>query len=178
VRIPLVLALLGLTASCGWPPPQMPPEFAAPVSLTPPPAGALVPAPLPTTPTPVVAATPGAPVGAPVVEYVPLPLLYARWLNAAPAPGRFTLSNFSFPSARIQVVFTSERDCTPPPVTAATDFVLPLNGTRIIEVPPGADVCWRRELPPATAQVARPAPPWTEWNRAYTASGRFFDSRF
>lgn len=174
MRVLLVLALLGLTASCAWPPPQMPPEFAALMSLSPPPPGAAPPAAMPTAPTPVVAATPGAP----VVDYVPLPLLYARWLNAPPPPGRFTLSNFSFPDARIQAVITADPDCAPPKGTAMTDFVLPLNGTRIIQVPAGSDVCWRRELSPVTVQGVPPAPPWTEWNRAYTASRRFFDSRF
>jgi hypothetical protein len=86
------------------------------------------------------------------------------------------LSNFTYDSARIQAVVTGGPDCAIPEAAAVTDFVLPLNATRIIPTPPGADVCWRREMPPAAAD-APPRPPWTDWNRAHTASGRSLDSR-
>ena len=30
--------------------------------------------------------------------------------------------------------------------TPVSDFAMPLNSTRVIDTPPGADVCWRREI--------------------------------
>ena len=165
MRILVVAALLGLTASCAWPPPYI----AAPPAPPPPP---VVVAPAPPA-APVVAAAPAAP----VADYVPIPLLWLRSINAPPPSGRLTLSNFSFDGARVQAVITSAPDCAIREGTEISDFLLPLNGTRIITTPWGADVCWRRELPPPTAAGAPPAPPWTEWNRAYTAAGRSLDSR-
>ena len=69
------------------------------------------------------------------------------WLP--PGPGRMTLSNFE----------------------------LPLNATRIIDTPPGADVCWRRLEPPLEQAVSPGVPRFVPWNRAYTSSGRIVDSR-
>jgi len=111
----------------------------------------------------------------PVVAYEPAPLLFARQFGPPPG-GRLTLSNFTYDTAHVQAVVTSGPDCAPRPGTDVSDFVLPLNGTRIINTPHGADVCWRREVGPAAADAA-PTPPWTEWSRAYTAAGRSLDSR-
>lgn len=165
MRILVVSALLGLTASCAWPPPHA----AAPPAPTPPAVLAVAPAP----PPPVFVAAPAPP----SVDYVPIPLLWVRNINAPPPSGRLTLSNFSYDTARVQAVLASGPDCAIQEGTSMTDFVLPLNGTRIITTPAGADVCWRRELPPPTEKAAPAAPPWTEWNRAFTAAGRFLDSR-
>jgi hypothetical protein len=89
-----------------------------------------------------------------------------------------TLSNFSFDSARVETVITGASDCTPRAGTMMSDFVLPLNGTRVIEAASGADVCWRRAVDPRAAVGAPPSTPgWTEWNRAFLSSGRSIDSR-
>ena len=96
----------------------------------------------------------------------------------APPPGRLTLNNFSFDKAHVQAVITPYPDCAEREGTATSDFVLALNGTRIIDAAPGSDVCWRRALEPSKDPAARPsAPGWTEWNRAFVASGRSVDSR-
>jgi hypothetical protein len=94
------------------------------------------------------------------------------------SPGRLTLSNFSFDNAHVQAVITGAPDCAPVAGTATSDFVLPLNGTRVIEGAPGADVCWRRAIEPETAPPAAwSAPRWTEWNRAFLSSGRSVDTQ-
>ena len=88
------------------------------------------------------------------------------------------LSNFTYENARVEAVITSAPDCAAPAAAPTSDFVLPLNGTRVIESVPGADICWRRALPPEPASGAAPAPPgWTEWNRAFVSSGRSIDSQ-
>ena len=170
VRILLVVALLGITASCVFPPP---PE----ASAAPPQPVALAPAP-PTAPMAAAAAPAPPPPAVPAV-YVSNPL---AWLfpafSSPPPPGRLTLSNFTFDSARVQALVTPYPDCQAQPGTAASDFELPLNGTRIIAPPPGADVCWRRALPadhPHPAATATPG--WTDWSRVFTSSGRSIDSR-
>jgi hypothetical protein len=104
-------------------------------------------------------------------------LLIATASCAAPS-GRLTLSNFNFDGAHVQTVVTASPNCTPGEGTATGDFVLPLNGTRVVEGAPGADVCWRRAIEPETAPgAARLAPTWTEWNRAFLSSGRSIDSQ-
>jgi hypothetical protein len=100
-----------------------------------------------------------------------------------PEPGgRLTLNNFSYDDARVQVVLTNRPDCAAADPSGAADFVMPLNGTRVIPTPAGFDICWRREVPQkAPARVAGAAVPavpgWADWNRAYTGSGRFIDMR-
>ena len=99
------------------------------------------------------------------------------WLWGPPG-GRLTLSNFSFATAHVQAVVTSFPDCAPREGTAASDFILPLNGTRTIETAPGSDVCWRRAVDAGKPSGAPPSEPgWTEWSRAFTSSGRPVDSR-
>jgi hypothetical protein len=94
------------------------------------------------------------------------------------SPGRLTLSNFTFDSAHVQAVITGSADCIASEGAAPSDFVLPLNGTRIIEAAPGSDVCWRRAIEPEAAPGSAPsAPKWTEWNRAFLSSGRSVDAR-
>ena len=164
MRILLVSALLGLTASCAWPPP--PAEVAAPAAPPPGPVALMAPAPVVTT-VPVVATAP-----APVV---PLPF---AWLfgSAPPPPGRLALSNFAFDRAHVQMLITPYPDCAVRPGTASGDFVLPLNGTRVIEAAAGSDVCWRRQIEP-TAGAPATMQSWTEWNRAYLTASRSIDAQ-
>ena len=152
MRILLISALLVATASCAWPPPP-PVELAGP---TPPP-----PAPAP-------------------VFYLPNPFafLFAPIMPGAPPPGRLTLSNFSFDHARVETLITPFPDCAPHEGTAASNFDLPLNGTRVIEAAPGSDVCWRRQIEPGRDQGVAPSTPgWTEWNRVFLSSVPVVDSR-
>ncbi|MGE5269648.1 MAG: hypothetical protein ACM3JG_08260 [Thiohalocapsa sp.] len=98
----------------------------------------------------------------------------------APAPGRLTLSNFAYDDAQVRAVVTPFGDCEERPGTVVSDFAIPLNGTRIIAAPPGNDICWRRALPAGPLPTAPPGielvSGWTEWSRAFTASGRAIDS--
>jgi hypothetical protein len=108
----------------------------------------------------------------------PPPFAPFAGLFGPPPAGRLTLSNFSFDKARIEAVITGAPDCTPREGTAPSQFELPLNGTRIVESVPGADVCWRRALDPKTPVGATPSTPgWTEWNRVFLSSGRSIDSQ-
>ncbi len=191
MRFLVVSGLLFATASCAWPPlaaeqtapaPPPPPVAVAAVRVPPPPA-MLLPAP-PPPPTVMLAPAPSPPpvvVAAPApasVDYVPIPLVWLQLINApASVPGRLTLSNFSYDSARVQTMTADGPVCAIREGAVIVDFELPLNGTRIIPTPPGADVCWRRQVAAAIGQSTPPARPWTEWNRAFTAAGRSIDSR-
>jgi hypothetical protein len=175
VRILIIGALLFATASCAWaPPPAMvaappasPPAPVALVAPPPPPPAAVAPLPVPPPPVAVAASAP-----------VPFPFAPFAGLVGPPPPGRLTLSNFSFDTAHVEAVVTAAPDCAMREGTTASDFVLPLNGTRVIESVPGADVCWRRAIDPRTAAGAAPSTQgWTEWNRAFLSSGRSVDSR-
>lgn len=153
MRILIVSALLVATASCVLPPP----------------------------PQAEVAGPPPAVAAPPPVFYVPNPLAFLfapLWPPGPLPPGRLTLNNFSFDHARVQAVITPYPDCAVHEGTATSDFVLPLNGTRVIEAVPGTDVCWRREIEPGTVQGVAPSTPgWTEWNRVFLSSAGVVDSR-
>ena len=170
MRFLFVAALLLGTASCAWqpPPPAAPPPGPVALVQQPPP---------PTAPPP--AAT------APVYLPNPLPFLGALLSPLAPhpVPGQMTLSNFNYDTAHVEAMATAYPDCAVRPGMTPADFTLPLNGTRVIAVPPGTDVCWRRELP-ATAEgntQGSPAPAspggWAPWNRAFTSSGHLIDAQ-
>jgi hypothetical protein len=88
------------------------------------------------------------------------------------------LSNFSYDHAQVEALVTPFADCVAREGAASSAFVLPLNGTRIIEAAPGADVCWRRALAPGAPTGAAPSTPgWTEWNRVFLSSAGRVDSR-
>lgn len=87
----------------------------------------------------------------------------------APHPGQLTLSNDRFTMASVQAVMATGPDCAPAnPAAPATAFELPFKGTHVLKAAPNADVCWRRQL-----AVGR----WSEWNRAFTGSGRYVDAQ-
>jgi hypothetical protein len=184
VRIPIVAALLIATASCAWPPPPAqvappPPAAAAAPAPVPPPVALLAPPPAAVAAPPpvVVAAPPPPPPPAPVV-FSPFAWLLGPIVPVAPSLGRLTLSNFSFDNARVEAVITGAPDCAVREGTTTANFVLPLNGTRVIQSAPGADVCWRRAIEPRkNAGAPSSTPGWTEWNRAFLSSGRSVDSR-
>jgi hypothetical protein len=182
MRILAALAVLLVTASCVAPPPspQPPPGANCPEARAdlsaiartkskvadPPADDATLPAP----PAPVAAGADP--------PWFPLALPLFPW---APRPGRLTLSNFSIGLADVQAfVVASSGDCGVGPGVAPQDTELPLNATLTIPAPPGLDVCWRSLPPGAPLQPApdltSPAPPPPEWNRAFTAYGRFVDA--
>jgi len=186
VRRLLALALLGITASCIAPPPEAaaPPQPVALAPTPPPQPVALAPTPAPAAALQAVPIAPPPPPPGPVAAfYAPNPWL---WLFPAfafapePGPGRVTLNNFSFDGARVQAIVTPFPDCQERPGASLSEFEIPLNGTRIIDSPVGADVCWRRALPQGPSPT-RPGVEivsgWTEWSRVFTSSGRSIDSR-
>jgi hypothetical protein len=165
MRLLVLSAVLVATASCAWSPPPAevaaPPPMPAPIALiAPSPPAAVASAP----PPPVAVAVPA-----------PFPFMPLAGFFGPPPPGRLTLSNFTFDNAHVEAVITGAPDCAVREGTAISDFVLPLNGTRIIEAMPGTDVCWRRAVEAGTAPGA--APGWTGWNRVFLSSGRSVDSQ-
>ena len=103
----------------------------------------------------------------------PPPPLTAR---VASSQSRLTLSNFNYDRARVEAMITPYPDCQVREGLVSNNFELPLNATRIIDTPPGADVCWRRLEPPLEQATSPGVPRFVPWNRAYT-SGRTVDSR-
>jgi hypothetical protein len=96
----------------------------------------------------------------------------------APEQLRLTLSNYTFDMARVQVLTTPYSDCLAREGTTIGEFALPLNGTRMLDVPPGIDVCWRRvDAPPAGQQPPGSPAIGFPWNRAYLTSGHSIDAR-
>ena len=84
-------------------------------------------------------------------------------------PGQLTLSNYRFTHAPIEAVMAAGPDCTPVDASAApTRFDLPFKGSRVLVAAPNSDICWRRQLADGR---------WGDWNRAFTASGRFIDTQ-
>jgi hypothetical protein len=129
----------------------------------------------PPPPPPEVAAPP--PIAAASAPFMPLALPFVPFVHPTP-PGRLTLSNFSYDHAQVQALITPFPDCVVREGAATSAFVLLLNGTRVIEAAPGADVCWRRALEPGTRAGAAPSTPgWTEWNRVFLSSAGLVDSR-
>jgi hypothetical protein len=92
------------------------------------------------------------------------------WLpNITQPPGQLTLSNYRFPITSVQAVMATGPECALPQGAApATAFELPFKGTHVLVAAPDADVCWREQL--ADGQ-------WSDWNRAFTASGRHVDTQ-
>jgi hypothetical protein len=94
-------------------------------------------------------------------NWSPLPL----WIG----PAHLSLSNFRFDRASVEALVTTATDCSPAtPGAEPLAFDLPFKATRLIDAPPDADICWRRQVGPGQ---------WTEWNRALTATGRSIDTQ-
>jgi len=177
VRILLVSAVLLGLASCAWPPPAdttaaapgPTPLFApAPVAAAPMPS----PAPMPSQ----VAYAPPAPPPTQGTDWgIPIP--FGRPLGLLPQlPARFTLSNYTFVNARVQAILTPYTDCVVRADTPVAEFVLPLNGTRVINGAGGSSVCWRRAIPEGSAAGVEGDAGWTKWDRAILSSGQVVDS--
>jgi hypothetical protein len=168
VRILVVSALLLATASCATPPqqqgancPEARQELAAAAAVAKPPPAAV--------PAPATAAPPTA-----AAAYGPWPFPAFPLFQAPVRAGRLTLSNVTFGSADVEAFVTPYPDCALHPGLTPRNIQLPLNGTWIIPSPPGSDVCWQ-QLAPGAPQAAASAQ--AEWNRAFTAAGRYVDAR-
>jgi hypothetical protein len=86
-----------------------------------------------------------------------------------PPPGTLLLNNPHFGPTNVEAVITSNPDCASrgPGYVSTFDFVLPSNATKIIDVPPGDEVCWRRDRDPDKPIPGR----WSGWDRAYVEPG-------
>jgi hypothetical protein len=91
-----------------------------------------------------------------------------------PLPGRLQLSNPNFGLINVEAVITANPDCgaREEGYVSTLEFTMPNNGTKFIDAPPGADVCWRSDRNPG-----RPVPGrWSRWDRAYLVPGRLVDA--
>jgi hypothetical protein len=84
-------------------------------------------------------------------------------------PGTLLLSNPHFGSTNVEAVITANRDCGSrgPGYVSTLEFVLPNSATRFVDVPPGTEVCWRRDRDPAQPVAGQ----WSSWDRAFVAPG-------
>jgi hypothetical protein len=84
-------------------------------------------------------------------------------------PGTLLLSNRNFGPTNVEAVITANPDCSSrgPGYVTTFEFVLPSNGTRFIGVPPGTEVCWRRDRDPAQPVAGQ----WSSWDRAFVEPG-------
>lgn len=89
-------------------------------------------------------------------------------------PGTLRLSNPDFGSTNVEAVITSNPDCASrgPGYLSTLEFVLPNNATKIIDVPPGAEICWRRDRDPSQPVAGQ----WSDWDRAYVEPGSAVDA--
>jgi len=88
----------------------------------------------------------------------------------APGPGRLLLSNPDFPLINVEAVITANPDCDARDdgYISTLKFTMPNNATKFIDVPPGANICWRSDRNPG-----RPVPGrWSRWDRALLVPGR------
>ena len=91
-----------------------------------------------------------------------------------PPPGILLLNNPDFGPTNVEAVITANPDCNSrgPGYLSTLEFVLPNNSTKIINVPPGAEVCWRRDRDPS-----QPVPgQWSNWDRAYVEPGTLINA--
>ncbi len=87
-----------------------------------------------------------------------------------PQPGWLLLSNPDFPLINVEAVITANPDCDARDAgyVSTLEFTMPNNATKFIDVPPGADVCWRSDRNPG-----RPVPGrWSMWDRAFLVPGK------
>ena len=91
-----------------------------------------------------------------------------------PGPGRLLLSNPDFPLVNVEAVVTANPDCDAREAgyVSTLEFTMPNNATKLIDAPPGADVCWRRDRNPGRAAAGR----WSRWDRAFLVPGRTIDA--
>jgi hypothetical protein len=91
-----------------------------------------------------------------------------------PQPGTLLLSNVNFGPTNVEAVITANPDCGArgPGYVSTLEFVLPNNATKIIDVPPGTEVCWRRDRDPSQPVAGQ----WSGWDRAYVEPGTTIDA--
>ena len=87
-----------------------------------------------------------------------------------PQPGWLLLSNPDFPLINVEAVITANPDCDARDAgyISTLEFTMPNNATKFIDVPPGADVCWRSDRNPG-----RPVPGrWSSVGQSLPRAGK------
>jgi hypothetical protein len=92
--------------------------------------------------------------------------------SSAPPPDstRLTLNNPYWDRVNVQLVVTRHSDCDNrgDGYVSSREFVMPRNKLEIIDVPNGANVCWRRDRNPDKPAAGV----WTGWTKATLFPGR------
>ena len=107
-----------------------------------------------------------------------LPIVLLSVAACAPArppqPGTLLLNNPHFGPTNVEAVITSNPNCASrgPGYVSTLEFVLPSNATKIIDVPPGDEICWRRDRDPSQPVAGQ----WSDWDRAYVEPGATIDA--
>jgi len=89
-------------------------------------------------------------------------------------PGTLLLSNPHFGAINVEAVITANPDCAArgQGYVSTLEFVLPNDATKFIDVPPGTEICWRRDRDPDQPVAGE----WSPWDRAYVAPGATIDA--
>ncbi len=89
-------------------------------------------------------------------------------------PGTLLLSNLNFGPTHVEAVITANPDCGArgPGYVSTFEFLLPNNATKSLDVPPGAEICWRRDRDPSQPVAGQ----WSGWDRAYVAPETTIDA--
>lgn len=101
-------------------------------------------------------------------------LVVAACAPPAQGSGTLLLSNPHFGPTDVEAVITANPDCASRGrgYVSTFEFVLPNNATRFVDVPPGAEVCWRRDRDPSHPVAGQ----WSDWDRAFVAPGTTIDA--
>lgn len=91
-----------------------------------------------------------------------------------PQSGTLLLNNPHFGPVNVETVVTSNPDCAShgPGYVSTREFMLPNDATKIIDVPSGTEVCWRRDRDPSQPVAGQ----WSDWDRAYVEPGTTIDA--
>jgi hypothetical protein len=103
-----------------------------------------------------------------------VPFAAAACASPPTGPGTLLLSNMNFGPTHVEVVITANPQCGSrgPGYVATYEFVLPNNATRFLAVPPGTEICWRRDRDPENPVAGQ----WSSWDRAYVAPETAIDA--
>ena len=83
---------------------------------------------------------------------------------------RLNLNNPYWDRVNVQLVVTRNSDCDSrgDGYLSSREFVMPRNQIEVIDVPKGANVCWRRDRNPDNPAAGV----WTGWTKAMLLPGR------
>ena len=98
-------------------------------------------------------------------------IVLAGCSSAPPADSaRLNLNNPYWDRVNVQLVVTRNSDCDSrgDGYLSSREFVMPRNQTEVIDVPKGANVCWRRDRNPDNPAAGV----WTGWTKATLLPGR------